>query len=168
MRLQACAAAIQRAGPRCMSKGGWTETIQLFTYKTKHLLLHPAAEACETEYTAARVYHDCMQMLLIGLVHPLKETQALFASDIKAGSSERSSLLQSRQEEKPMHNAPLWTEDMRAMRLLAAHSSNSIHSASPITSLSDSCDERRRQGGRERHRKKSHYCLNVQSVWQLQ
>lgn len=56
-------------------------------------------------------------MMLMGLVRRSKETGALFASDIKGGS-ERSSLLQSQQEEEPMHNAPLWTENIRAVRLL--------------------------------------------------
>ena len=117
--------------------------------KTKLLLMHPNAETaclslcvCASEYMALRVYHNCIQIMLIGLVRPLKETEALFASDIKVGS-ECGGLLQSRQEEKPMHNAPLWTENIRAVGLPLARSSNSINSASPITSLSDSCDERR-------------------------
>ncbi len=78
-------------------------------------------------------------------------------------------LLQSRQEEKLMHNAPRWTENIRAVRVPPAHSSHSINSTSPITSLSDSHDEKRESGREGGHRwRKSHYCLNMQSVWQLQ
>ena len=53
-----------------------------------------ADTVCASDYMALRVYHNCIQMMLIGLVHPLKETEALFASDIKEGS-ERGGLLQS-------------------------------------------------------------------------
>lgn len=52
-------------------------------------------------------------------------------------------------EENLMHNAPLWTENIRATRLPPAHSSNSINSTFPITSLSDSHDEKSEaEGGR--------------------
>lgn len=109
-------------------------SVHLCKFKTKQLLMYPIADTvclstcvclclcvCASEYMALRVYHNCIQMMLIGLVHPLKETEALFASDIKVGS-ERGGLLQSRQEEKLMHNAPLWTENIRAVRLPPAHS----------------------------------------------
>lgn len=62
----------------------------------QQLLMHPPL----AEYMALHVYHNCIQMMLIELVHPLKETEALFASDIKVGS-ERGGLLQSRQGGKP-------------------------------------------------------------------
>lgn len=129
-----------------------------FVHVQNQLLMHHITDTvclqfvCASEHMALHVYHNCMQMMLIGLVHPLKETEALFASDIKVGS-ERSGLLQSRQEEKPMHNAPLWTENIRAARLPPAHSSNSINSTSPITSLCDSHDEKRGREGRNIYRR---------------
>lgn len=63
-----------------------------------HLKPKPVAETyrcvCVSApvYTALRVYHNCIQM--IGMVHPLKESGGLFASDIKV-EGERSGLLQS-------------------------------------------------------------------------
>lgn len=103
--------------------------MHLCIYKT--ICLTVSFRVCAPGYKALHVYHNYIQMMLIGLIHPLKETEALFASDIKV-VSEHSGLLQSRLE-KPMHNAPRWTD--RTVRLPPAHSSNSINSASPITSV---------------------------------
>lgn len=59
---------------------------------------------------ALHVHFHCIEMTLMGLIHPLKRTEAVFASDIKVGS-ERSGLLQSWQEETLMHDARLWIEN---------------------------------------------------------
>lgn len=117
------------------------------------------------EYTAPHVYHNCIQMMLMGLVRRLKETGALFASDIKVGS-ERSSLLQSQQEEEPMHNAPLWTENIRAVRLLTLLTASIPLPQSPLC-LTATMRRGRPVGGGQIE-KKSHYCLNMQSVCRLQ